>query len=159
MSPKQPSLDEGGHSVNTRHGDVRWRLGAEHDRSLMSLPFIPQTSIGSGPVGMHGGTYLDDIFHKWDDLTFGGISNATQTDSTKSFGLQHLDSNDNKGLGYIGVTAFCSGRNGFVTDSDLSLINLHKPSEQVSARANHGTTKAMQHGPRCLVTSQSQHAL
>ncbi len=46
-----------------------------------------------------------------------------------------------------------------ITDSNISLIDLHKPSEQVSARANHGTTKAMQHGPRCLVASQSQHAL
>lgn len=103
MSPKQPSLDEGGHTVNTRHGDVCWGFRAEHDASLMHVSLVSQASICSGAVGMHGGTGLDDIFHKWDDLTFGCIGNAAQTNSPKPFGFQHLDSDDNKGLGYIRV--------------------------------------------------------
>jgi len=108
---------------------------------------------------MHGGTGLNDIFHKGDDLAFRVIANAAQPNAPKSFGFEHLYCDDHKGFGCAGFTPFRVGWLGLVTDGNESFIDLYQPIEHISARANHGATKAMQHGPGSLITPKTQHAL
>ena len=52
---------------------------------------------------MYGRSGLDDFFHKRNDLMLGCVSDATQANASKSFGLQHLHCNDHKRFGRLAV--------------------------------------------------------
>ncbi|SEJ52432.1 hypothetical protein SAMN04244579_04681 [Azotobacter beijerinckii] len=134
-----------------------WR--AEHDTFSVNISLALKASVSSRSIGMHCRPHLNDILHKRDDLVFRVIKYSAQAYSPEPFGLQHLYSNDDQGLGRAGLTAFHINRLRFIANGNVSFIDFYKTAEQLSARANHRTTKAMKQGPRCLIASKSQNAL
>ena len=59
-------MDERCYPVDTWHGNMRWRVRAKHDASLVYVAFLFETAVSGRAIGMHGCPSLDDIFHKRD---------------------------------------------------------------------------------------------
>lgn len=130
-----------------------WR--AEHDTFSVNISFDLKASVSSRSIGMYCRPHLNYILHKRDDLVFRVIKYPAQAYSSESFGLQHFYSDDDQGLGCVGLTAFDINRLRFIANGNVSFIDLDKPTKQLSTRANHRVTKAMQHGPSCLIASKN----
>ena len=81
---------------------------------------------------MHGCPGLDDIFHKGDDLAFGGVGNSTQANAPKSFGFEHLHADDHKGFGGMGFAPFRIGQ-VYARGRDLVVLAMVNAGAEVIA--------------------------
>jgi hypothetical protein len=85
--------------------------------------------------------------------------NSLNPYSSEPFGLQHFHRDDNQYLGGIALAPYWTDWVDSISECKIGLIDLNFSVEQVSARANHGTTQSVQHGPRRLITAKTKNAL
>ena len=85
--------------------------------------------------------------------------NPLDTDSSKTFGLQHFHRYGDENLGGVALAANSTDRVCSISERKIGFINLNLPMEQLSVGADHGAAQPVQHGPSGLITPQSKHAL
>lgn len=104
-----------------------WR--AEHDTFSVNISLALKASVSRRSIGMHCHPHLNDILHKRDDLVLSVIKYSVQAYSSEAFGLQHFYSDDDQGLGGVGLTAFHINGSGFIANGNVSLIDFDKHAE------------------------------
>lgn len=151
MSPQQPTFQQGSHTVNQRQ-QVFANISRLTD-NLMLITRGRQLAISSPTIRTDFIFGLNTLFNRGYQAIPGSVFNFVQSDSSGTFAFIFYRYNHQR---FVRSPSAMFPRPG---TTKIDFINLHRPDQVITARANHRSAQSVKHRPGCFISAKSQNAL
>src|SRR3954447_7659359 len=149
----QPPLEEGDHSMNSRH-QFRWRFLVPFQKcDVVAVTFASHRLVAQPSVGVNDAARLHRNLYKTHQACRRGVPDSAHPNATDTRSI-FLSRHYNQCFAFSLAAA-----NTFLQAAEVRLIYFDPSGHAIPVRAHHGASQFMQPRPSRLVTLEPQHPL
>ena len=146
VGPKDPSLEQAGHSMYGWHGHMCWIIRGTQHRLAMDIPSPRERTVARPSVRVDGRTRIGCLPSERQQACARGIRDMAHPHAPKPFGIEHLNCNQDNTL--AGATSPLAS---MLHTSDQGFVHFDRPRKARPVRSHHGNPETLKHCPRHAV--------